>query len=101
MSRKFSHRLERPQLVLRGYVGERRGEREEMQDAHAILDDLTPLLTNPSAEMFAFCTLSSKYCVCEACTPFPTAPVWPIMACLMVTVELERRTTLLKTSITR
>lgn len=27
---------------LKGYLGERRGEREDMQDAHTIIDDLTP-----------------------------------------------------------
>jgi integrin-linked kinase-associated serine/threonine phosphatase 2C len=27
---------------LKGYIGERRGEREDMQDAHTIIDDFTP-----------------------------------------------------------
>ena len=28
-------------LQLKGYIGERRGEREDMQDAHTIIDDFT------------------------------------------------------------
>ena len=30
---------------LKGYIGERRGEREGMEDAHTILDDFTPEFT--------------------------------------------------------
>ena len=29
-------------FTLKGYHGERRGEREDMQDAHTIIDDFTP-----------------------------------------------------------
>lgn len=29
-------------FVLKGYHGERRGEREDMQDAHTMIDDFTP-----------------------------------------------------------
>ena len=49
--------------MLRGYVGERRGEREEMQDAHAIHDDLTPLFTDLPAEMLvrACAVISVRY----------------------------------------
>ena len=35
---------------LRGFIGERRGERVDMQDAHVILDDLLPLFTTPPKE---------------------------------------------------
>ena len=31
---------------LKGYIGERRGEREDMQDAHTIIDDFTPELAS-------------------------------------------------------
>ena len=31
---------------LKGYIGERRGEREDMQDAHTIIDDFTPQFTS-------------------------------------------------------
>ena len=30
---------------LKGYIGERRGEREGMEDAHTIIDDFTPEFT--------------------------------------------------------
>lgn len=36
---------------LKGYVAGRRGEREDMQDAHTILDDFTPHCTSLSDEM--------------------------------------------------
>ena len=34
---------------LKGYVAERKGEREEMQDAHVILNDITAECQPPSA----------------------------------------------------
>lgn len=30
---------------LKAYIGERRGEREDMQDAHTIIDEFTPQFT--------------------------------------------------------
>ena len=41
-----SHHLDN----LRGFIGERRGERVDMQDAHVILDDLLPLFATPPKE---------------------------------------------------
>ena len=38
-------------LQLKGYIGERRGEREEMQDAHTIINDLTPQFMGLPNEM--------------------------------------------------
>ena len=32
---------------LQGFLGERRGEREDMQDSHMILDDFTPQFSTP------------------------------------------------------
>jgi len=34
--------------LLKGYHGERRGEREDMQDAHVMLDDFTSHFTTTS-----------------------------------------------------
>lgn len=36
---------------LKGYVAERKGEREEMQDAHVILNDITAECKPPSSLM--------------------------------------------------
>lgn len=36
---------------LKGYVAERKGEREEMQDAHVILNDITEECRPPSSLM--------------------------------------------------
>lgn len=36
---------------LKGYVAERKGEREEMQDAHVILNDITEECGPPSSLM--------------------------------------------------
>jgi hypothetical protein len=36
---------------LKGFVAERKGEREDMQDAHVIIDDYLPLLENPPENM--------------------------------------------------
>lgn len=38
-------------LVLKGYVAERKGEREEMQDAHVILNDITEECSPSSSQM--------------------------------------------------
>lgn len=35
------------QCKLRGFLAERKGEREDMQDAHTILDDFTPQFCDP------------------------------------------------------
>lgn len=35
------------QCKLRGFLAERKGEREDMQDAHMILDDFTPQFCDP------------------------------------------------------
>lgn len=38
-------------LGLKGYVAERKGEREEMQDAHVILNDITEECSPLSSQM--------------------------------------------------
>ena len=50
---KSSEKAKQPKLTdlckLKAYIGERRGEREDMQDAHTIIDDFTsqfPALPN-------------------------------------------------------
>lgn len=36
---------------LKGYIGERKGEREDMQDAHTIIDDFTPQFSSLPNDM--------------------------------------------------
>lgn len=36
---------------LKGFVAERKGEREDMQDAHVIIDDYLPEIDNPPENM--------------------------------------------------
>ena len=50
-------------IQLRGYVGERRGEREDMQDAHTIIDNLTPPCGTLPNDMYVSCAFElRKFC---------------------------------------
>ena len=39
------------QFTMKGYMAARRGEREEMQDAHVLIDDFTSEFTNLDPSM--------------------------------------------------
>lgn len=43
------------QFCLKGYVADRQGEREDMQDAHLILDSFCPNLTQGNSSIFRLC----------------------------------------------
>lgn len=36
---------------MRGYSAERKGEREEMQDAHVVIDDFLPEVDKPPSDL--------------------------------------------------
>lgn len=39
-------------LHIKGYYADRKGERDEMQDEHVIMDDVTDLFSNSCSEMY-------------------------------------------------
>lgn len=44
---------------LKGYSAERKGEREDMQDAHLVMDDFMPEVDKPPVGMYALLSISS------------------------------------------
>ena len=50
---------------LKGYIGERRGEREDMQDAHTIINDFTPQFPALPNNMYVrgVCICLQQFCI--------------------------------------
>lgn len=77
--------------VLKGYVAARRGEREEMQDAHVLLPDMSACLAAPPAHVYeAEAAPPETPGVLLTCPVLPTVGGFPTSPCSTVTEELER-----------